>query len=48
MNEQEKEEQRIECLNKAIGRKDYLENLIKHLKKDYEEVCESVEIWSKK
>ena len=44
----DKEEQRKECLNKAIGRRDYLHNLLKKLKRDYEESCDSVKIWSKK
>ncbi len=46
MNEQEREDQRIECLNKAIGKKNCLETLIRNLEKDYKEACESVEIWS--
>ncbi len=48
MNEQERENQRIECLNKAIGRRDYLQALIKQLNKEYGESCESVRVWSKK
>lgn len=48
MNEQEREQQRIECLNRAIGRRDQLGYLIKQLKKEYEESCESVKVWSKK
>ena len=48
MNEEEKEKQRIEYLNKAIGRRDYIWALLKELKKEYEESVESVKIWSKK
>lgn len=47
MDKQEQEKQRIECLNKSIGRRDYLGSLIRQLKKEYEESCESVKIWSK-
>ena len=48
MNEQEKEEQRKECLNKAIGKRDYVVGLIRQLNKEYTQACESVDIWSKK
>lgn len=42
----EKEEQRRECLYKAIGKRNYLSELIRELNKDYIESCKSVNIWS--
>jgi len=44
MDEEEREQQRLECLHKAITRRDYISAMIKQLKKEYE----SVRIWSKK
>ena len=48
METENKEKQRLECLNKAIARRDYIFAMIRQLKKGYEEECESVRIWSNK
>ena len=45
---EERKKQRIECLNKAIGKRNYLELLIKKIQKEYEEARESVKIWRKR
>ena len=43
----EQEEQRKECLNKAIGKRNCLQLLKRQIDKELVEAEESVKIWSK-